>query len=349
MGSDINRQWRVARFPEPGDSISAGNFQWREESVPKAGDGEFLVRTLCLAPGPAQRGYIDPGHQSILEKVNVGDVMRGRGVGQVIESKHEDYAAGDIFVGSLGWQDYSIQKPQGAAFVFSSKKIIRRIRPTEMILGILGQAGVTAFFGVKEHAKVEPGNAFLVSAAAGGVGSVVGQIARIQGASPIVGIASSDEKCAWLCDALGYDQAINYKKENVADRLTELFPNGIDVFFDNVGGEILDEALAHLAFHARVVICGFISTDYAAGPQHGPYNYRHLLYKRATMQGFVFFDYWDRYAEAESALVDWYEQGLLKPAEDIDDGLELMPESLGSLFSGGNRGIKICRVAPDPD
>jgi NADPH-dependent curcumin reductase CurA len=152
-----------------------------------------------------------------------------------------------------------------------------------------------------------------------------------------------------MCDELGYDAAINYHTEAIDERLNELFPQGIDVIFDNVGGEILNTALTHLAFHARVVICGFIATDYTIEPLIGPINYRHLLYKRARMEGFVSFDYWDRYAEAEQALAGWYRNGQLVNSEDVDEGLEKMPDSVASLFTGGNRGVKICRVAPDPE
>ena len=216
-------------------------------------------------------------------------------------------------------------------------------------LGVLGQAGATAYFGLLEAGQLQPGDQVLVSTAAGGVGVAAGQIARIRGASQVVGITGSDEKCRWLVDQLGYDAAINYKSQDVGEQINAYFPDGIDVYFDNVGGDILNQALAHLALHARVVVCGFISTDYAAGPQTGPANYRQLIYKRARMEGFIVFDYWNRFHEAEADLFKWYEQGLLKVADDIDEGLEKMPEALAALFTGGNTGVKICRIAPDPE
>ena len=194
------------------------------------------------------------------------------------------------------------------------------------------------------------GDTVLVTAGAGGIGSVAGQIARIKSAKRVVGTTSTDKKCDWLCNKVGFDAAINYKTENFDERLATLFPDGIDVFFDNVGGEILNIGLTHLAMHARVVICGYISTDYVRGAVNGPINYRYLLARRARMEGFVNFDYWgDQYTEAEKALTDWYRQGLLVNTEDEVGGLENMPDALASLFTGGNTGIKMCRVAPDPD
>ena len=349
MAELINRQWRVARYPRPDEVIGPQHFAWGSEPVPEAADGEFLVRTLCLAPGPAQRGYLEKSHNSFLENLPVGEVMRGRGVGQIIASRHPDYRVGEIFVGSLGWQDYSIQRPRGAEFVFSTKKITHPTRPLSSALGVLGQAGATAYFGLLHVGALKAGDNVLVSAAAGGVGSVAGQIARIRGAKLVVGTAGSDAKCRWLCEELGFHAAINYRTENVAGRLADLFPGGIDVFFDNVGGDILNAGLGQLAMGARVVICGFIASDYAAGAHAGPSNYQRLVYRRARMEGFVVFDYWTRYGEAEQDLRAWHRQDLLKIAEDIDEGLEKMPMSLASLFTGGNTGVKICRVAPDPD
>jgi hypothetical protein len=344
-----NRQWRVARLPRPDEPISASHFEWRVEPAPRPDDGEFLVRTLCLAPVPAQRGYLTPSHNVFLENIATRQVMRGRGVGQVIESRHPDFREGEIFVGSLGWQDYSVQRPRGADFVFSSAKVRQPARPLSTALGILGQAGATAYFGMMEVGKLARGQTVLVSAAAGGIGSVAGQIARINGARLTGGLAGSDDKCRWLTRELGYDVALNYRTENLDQRLGELFPDGIDVFFDNVGGTVLDTALAHLAIHARVVVCGFISTDYAPGKHPGPANYRNIVYRRARMEGFVVFDYWNRWHEATDRLRAWYEAGELQNCEDVTEGLENMPAALASLFRGGNRGIKICRVAPDPE
>jgi NADPH-dependent curcumin reductase CurA len=349
MSTLCNRVWRVARLPEATEPISAELFRLVEEDVPEPGAGEFLVRTLCLAPGPAQRAYLTRGTRSgASDPLRPGDVMRGRGVGQVIRSRSAAFREGDIVVASLGWQDYSVQRERGDDFVFSTRRIEEPLRPFSLALGVLGQAGVTAYFGLLDAAQMRERDAVLVSAAAGGVGSVAGQIARIRGASRVVGVAGTDAKCRWLVEELGFDDAINYRTGDLGQRLAAAFPDGIDVFFDNVGGDVLDEALLHLARGARVLVCGFISTQYAPGPKRGPANYDNLLYRRASMRGYVWFDYWPRYAEAEAALRRWYADGLLHDCEDVDEGIETMPACLASLFSGGNRGIKICRVAPDP-
>ena len=298
--NDRNRQWRVVRYPKPDEMIGADHFDLTSGPVPSPADGEFLVRTICLAPGPAQRGYLDPSQAVFFgAPIPIGDVMRGRGIGEVVASRHPDYSPGEVFVGSLGWQDYSLQRPMGSDFVFSTRKIAAPRSPLSLHLGILGQAGGTGYFGLLEGAHLKTGDNVLISAAAGGVGSVAGQIARIKGANNVIGIAGSEEKCAWLRDTIGYTDAINYKTENLHARLGELFPDGIDVYFDNVGGDTLNIALNHLAMHARIAISGFISTQYSADQPVGPANYRNLLFKRARMQGFVFFDYWDRYEQAE--------------------------------------------------
>ena len=272
--------------------------------------------------------------------------MRGRGIGEVVTSKHPDYAPGEIFVGSLGWQDYSIQQSVGKEFVFSTRKIDRPRQPLSLHMGILGQAGGTAYFGLLEGGQLKAGDNVLISAAAGGVGSAAGQIARLKGAQSVVGIAGTDEKCTWLCDELGYTAAINYKKDDLDKKLADHFPNGIDLYLDSVGGEILNSALAHIAMYGRVAIGGYIATQYNPAAHTGPANYNNLLFKRARMQGFIYFDYWDRYDEAEQVLSGWFDSGDLKDTAYTYDGLEQMPVALAGLFTGKNRGISLCEVIP---
>jgi len=348
MNARRNRQWRVSRYPSAEEPIDEQQFEFVTTTAPEPEQGQFLVRTICLAPGPAQRGYLDKQHADFFANVPVGDVMRGRGIGQIVESRHPEYQVGDLFVGSLGWQDYSLQHPRGAEFVFSTKKILSPVYPLSIELGVLGQAGATAYFGLHEAGQIKPGDNVLVSAAAGGVGSTACQIARLSGANKVVGITGSEDKCEWLRDTLHVDATINYKTDNIGECLNELFPDGIDLFFDNVGGEILNTALEHLAMHARIALCGYIATDYATDPGPGPINYRYLVQKRSRMQGFIVFDYWKRFAEAEMQLRNWYSTGELIDTNDISEGLEAMPSALNSLFTGDNRGVKICRVSPDP-
>ncbi|MGI9330146.1 MAG: NADP-dependent oxidoreductase [Gammaproteobacteria bacterium] len=347
MNALVNRQWRVAAYPAPEEIPRTTHFQWREEPAPEPGPDEFLVRTICLAPGPAQRGYLLPGSSELFPPVELGEVMRGRGVGQIVQSRHPDYAEGEVFVGSLGWQDYSVQRPRGAEFVFSTSRIDQPAQPLSLELGLLGQAGATAYFGLTQAAAIQAGDSVLVSAAAGGVGSMAGQLARIMGARKVVGLAGGPEKCAWLVNELGYHAAIDYRSHDLDEQLAAAFPEGIDVFFDNVGGEILNTALDRLAMGARVALCGFIATNYLKDPACGPINYRRLVEKRARMQGFIVFDFWEQFPATREKLLAWYNAGELLNCQDEAQGLEQMPDCLASLFTGGNCGIKLCRVAPD--
>ena len=319
----------------------------KEEAVPEPQNDEFVLKTIALGTSPAQRSYISKS-LSMHEKIAIADIMRGRGVGVVTASKHPNYNEGEIVVASTGWQDYSLQRPEKEnPNVLSIRKVARPVTPFTTALGILGSAGVTAYFGLLDVGQAEAGNTVVVSAAAGGIGSVVGQIAKIKGCR-VIGIAGGPEKCTWLVNDLNFDEAIDYKKEDVGGRLDALCPGGIDVFFDNVGGDILNTVLARLSLHARVVICGYIATDYSTREDRGPTNYKYLVRKRARMEGFFIFDYRHRFDEAEADLHKWYASGQLLNSEDIDDGLELMPMTLQSLFDGKNKGIKLCRVAPDP-
>ena len=342
----VNRQWIVVKRPRPKQLPDRTHLELRDGAVPVIAEGQFLLRTICLGTSPAQRAYVSGGVMP-QKPVEPGEVMRGRGVGVVVESRHPDYREGDIVVASTGWQDYSLQEPR-EDFVWSVGKVAYPVAPLTTALGILGNAGATAWFGLHEGAQFKPGDSVVITAAAGGVGSVAGQIARLSGAKTVIGITGSDDKASWLRDELGFDAVINYRDEDVASRLAALCPGGIDVCLDNVGGPILDAVLANLAVGARVAIAGFVATEYESEPQSGPINYRNLVAQRATMRGFVVFDYWERYHEAIDQLYQWHCEGLLVNCEDVIEGLENMPEALADLFAGRNRGIRSVRVAPDP-
>jgi NADPH-dependent curcumin reductase CurA len=268
----------------------------------------------------------------------LGEVMRGYGVGEVVESRTEALEPGDLVAGLFGWQRFATMDPAD----------LEKIPPgidAKVALGPLGMTGLTAYFGLLDIGKPKEGETVLVSGAAGAVGSVVGQIGKIKGCR-VIGLAGSDEKCAWIVDELGYDEAINYKSVgDVGAAVASACPDGIDIYFDNVGGEILDAALAQIALRGRVVICGAISVYNATEPPPGPANYIHLLVQRARMEGFIIFDYLDRYREAQAEIGRWMAEGRIKYREHVVRGLENAPQALLMLFDGSNRGKLMVEVS----
>ncbi|MDJ0654684.1 MAG: NADP-dependent oxidoreductase [Xanthomonadales bacterium] len=345
----INRQWRVRRYPAPDEIIGPEHFELTEAPVPEIGPDEFLVRTLVLGTSPAQRGYVDTRKPDL---VPLGKVMRGRGLGVVEASNHPDFAPGDWVNASMGWQEWSVQTLGRGTVqsmdVLSVQKVNRSIRPSELHLGTLGSAAFAALYGLDDLGQLAPGKTVLVSAAAGGVGSMACQIARANGCR-VIGIAGGPAKCGWLTDELGCDAAIDYKNQDLSDELPHHCPDGVDVYFDNVGGEQLNQVLGHLAFGARVVICGYISTQYLPERSPGPANYTQLLGRRARMEGFVIWDHVKRFPEFFERLHGWYLQGKIKAVEEMSPGIESAPDSLRSLFTGANRGIRLTRVSDDPE
>jgi NADPH-dependent curcumin reductase CurA len=330
----VNHQYRLAArpvgLPKPSD------WTYVEQPVAEPGEGEVLVKVAYVSLDPAMRGWMNEG-RSYIPPVGIGEVMRAFAVGEVIASKDPDVAVGEHVGGLLGVQEYAIAHGKG---VF---KVDPSLAPLPVYLGALGMPGVTAYFGLLDIGRPKEGETVLVSGAAGAVGGLVGQIAKLKGARA-VGIAGGPEKCGHLLEDLGFDATIDYKSEDLDAALSKTCPNGVDVYFDNVGGEILDAALAHLARNARVVICGAISQYNNTEPVRGPSNYLSLLVNHASMTGFVMSDYLDRYAEAVSEMAGWLASGQLVSREDIAHGLESFPEVLLRLFSGENTGKLVLEI-----
>lgn len=333
-----NRQWILVKRPV-GD-IDDETLALRTAPVRELEDGECLVRNLYLSLDPTNRIWMSDREQ-YLPPVAIGDVMRGITIGRVVASRNPRLAVGDAVQGVGGWQDYWVA--QGGA---ATKLRDDGNTPLTLYMGLLGMVGCTAYFGMLEIGNPQAGETVVVSAAAGAVGSIAVQLAKMRGAR-VIGIAGTDEKCAWLVEELGIDAAINYRREKVYARLRELAPQGVDVYFDNTGGEILDAVLANLALNARIPLCGLISTYNATGRGTGPANYGAILIKRAMVKGFIILDYQARYGEATSALAGWHAQGKLKYRVDVVEGLESAPRALGRLFDGSNQGKLVVRVAAD--
>lgn len=311
------------------------DFEIVETAVPSPGDGEVLVRNVYLSLDPAMRGWMTD-RKSYIPPVALGAVMRGLTVGEVVESKHDGFAPGDLVSGPVGWQSY------GAVEGKNLDKLPPGT-PLEVALGPLGMTGLTAYFGLLDVGEPKEGETVVVSAAAGAVGSIVGQIARIKGCR-VVGFAGTDDKCQWLVDDLGFDAAINYKTADLDEEIRRTCPKGVDVYFDNVGGEILDTVLRYINMRARVVICGAISQYNATEAVPGPSNYLSLLVNRGRMEGFIIFDYQKRYGEAQAELGKWLAEGKLQFRSDIVDGLKNAPKALLRLFDGSNTGKLMVRV-----
>jgi NADPH-dependent curcumin reductase CurA len=334
MTSTYRRMLLAAR---PEGLVNATNFTLDDTApIPTIEDGEVLVKVRYLSIDPTIRGWLNdaPGY---LPPIGLGEVIRSGGIGEVIASNNDAYPVGATVFGMLGWQEYAVVDANGQLTV-----VPEGVDPT-WVLSVFGITGMTAYFGLLDIGQPQAGDTVVVSGAAGATGSVVGQIAKLVGASRVVGIAGTDEKCAWLTDELGFDAAINYRRENVMVRLSETCPDGIDVFFDNVGGRILDAALAHLAMKARVVICGAIS-QYNSEVTEGPKNYLSLISKRARMEGFLILDYLDRFPEAQLKMFEWVLGGSIQHKEDIVDGLEHAGDALNLLFSGENSGKVIVKI-----
>ncbi len=325
----VNRQFLLAARPL--GLVKEADFEYREVTVPDIKAGEVLIRTTYISLDPSMRGQME-NRADYVAPLEIGDVMRAGGVGVVVRSEHSDYSEGDLVAGTFGMQDYVVADTNHLRL----QKLDPQIDPT-MALGVLGGTGMTAYFGLLELGEPKAGDVVVISGAAGATGSVAGQIAKIKGCT-VIGMAGSSAKCVWLTDDLGFDAAINYKTQDVAGELDRLCPTGINIYFDNVGGEILDICLARIAMNARVVICGGISRYNATGPLPGPKNYFNLVFRRARMEGFIVIDYVPRFAEAAREMQTWIEEGRLKQRATVIEGFKELPRALIKLFEGYNIG-----------
>ena len=338
-----NGQWRLRTRPD--GMVQESDFEYVEEPLGTPGEGQLLVRNLYLAFEPALRGWLNDV-KSYVPPVAIGEVMRASTVGQVVESRHADFSAGDIVTGMLGWQQYAIA--DGEPGVMGRLTKVPADIPPYLVLSALGGTGMTAYFGMLDVGELKEGDTVLVSGAAGATGSVAAQIARIKGAAKVVGIAGGGTKCQWLVDEAGCDAAIDYKSDDVGRRLRQEFPKGVDLFFDNVGGDILDAALLNMAQKGRVVICGGISQYNEKELPPGPRNYMQIVIRRLTVKGFILIDYFGKAQQAMADLGTWVSEGKLNHAEDIQEGIENTPKTFLRLFSGANLGKQLLKVA-DPE
>ena len=326
--SQTNRQVRLAARPSGLPRLA--DWQFTNEAVPDPGPGEFVTEISHLSIDPAMRGWMNAG-ASYVPPVEIGAVMRAGGIGRVTASQHPGFAVGDYVYGTFGVQEYATSDGRGVL-----KLDLSLAEPTAY-LGVLGMTGLTAYFGLLDTGRLKEGDTVVVSGAAGAVGSVAGQIAKIKGCQAI-GIAGGQEKCRLVTEEFGFDEAIDYRLPHLRRTLRELAPGGVDVYFDNVGGEILDDVLTCIAREARIVICGAIS-QYNETQVRGPANYMMLLVARASMTGFLVFDFADRYPEAMAELAGWYQAGRLVARETVvTGGVEDFPETLLKLFEGANTG-----------
>jgi NADPH-dependent curcumin reductase len=331
----VNRQMVLAQRPL--GMADQDTVRLETSAVPEPGPQEALVRVRYLSIDPTIRTWMNdaPGY---LPPIELGQVIRGGGIGEVVQSGTSHYRKGDLVFGMTGWQDFAVAGPHNPMTVLPQDV------PPGAAMSVFGVTGMTAYFGLIEVGSVAEGDTVVVSAAAGATGSVVGQVARIKGAGTVVGVAGSYRKCVWIVDELGFDAAVDYRGEDVATALRRHCPDGIDLYFDNVGGEILDACLGQLAMGARVVVCGAISMYNKAEPPPGPRNYINLLLKRARMQGFLVLDYVDRFPEAQLQMAQWVQEGRVKWSEHVIHGLERSTEALNLLFTGENTGKVIVEL-----
>jgi NADPH-dependent curcumin reductase CurA len=323
---------RITLASRPTGQVQTTDFGSDEVEVPPLQDGEFLLAVEYLSIDPTIRGWMS--YDTYLPKIVKGDVIRSAGAGEVVESRNDRFPVGSRVFGMPGWQTHAVQTggvaiPDGVTY--------------EQALSVFGITGLTAYVGLEDIGKPKPGETVVVSGAAGGVGSIAGQIAKIMGAR-VIGIAGSPEKCRWVVEELGFDDCIDYRAEDVGAGLSRTCPNGIDVYFDNVGGETLNQVLARINDHARIALCGAISQYDSGTPAPGPANLINAIPRRALLKGFIILDHMDRAAEASQAMGKWMAEGRLQVRTHVREGLDSAPSALKDLFSGANIGKTLVRV-----
>lgn len=335
------KQWVLDKRPVVLATVD--DFRLEEVSIPNIADGQALVKTFYLGVAPVMLRYMS--NETEFERpLHIGDVMHGRGVGQIVESKCPAFKVGDIVQTKLGWREYGVIEDDP---YYMTYKMIQTDLRLSYGVGALGMNGFTAVLGMRDIGHVKAGDHVLVSGAAGSVGSMVGFIAKAMGAATVIGIAGGEEKCGLLTDRLGYDAALDYKAPGLYKKIDAHLPDGIDVFFDNIGGELLDEVLGRINRRARIAICGRIS-EYLMLPEHyhRPKNMYHIALKDAKMEGFFIYDHAEQHPEYEKQMATWIRQGKVTPLEDIDEGIEAMPEALISLYKGTRGGTRMVRIDP---
>jgi NADPH-dependent curcumin reductase CurA len=333
-----NRNRQILLRSRPKGAVRRDDFEIKDGPIPDIGDGQALVRNLYLSIDPTIRGWLE--RDTYMPAIEIGAVVRCAGAGVVVKSKNPKWSPGDHVFTLLGWQEYAVLRDGDQANVIPSGIDLKDA------LSLFGITGLTAYFGLTEIGRPVAGETVVVSGAAGATGSIVGQLAKAKGCR-VVGIAGQDSKCRWLTGELGFDAAINYKTEDVGARLTETCPKGIDIYFDNVGGQILNQALARLAMHGRVIICGAISQYTDLEHTVGPSNYINLIARRGRMEGFLVFDYAPRFMEGVMALGALAAEGKMKHKVTVADGLESAPDALNRLFSGDHEGKLLVKVAEE--
>ena len=331
-----NKKWILKERPI--GLVKDSDFELVSEELPAINEGEILIENIYLSFDPTQRSWLNdvPGY---LPPVQIDEVVRSGGIGRVIDSKNPDYKTGDLTFGLVGWQTHCLTKPS----VEDRFRVIPDLLPMPTMLNVMGSTGITAYYGLVELGKPKSGETVLVSGAAGATGSVVVQIAKLKGCH-VIGIAGGKEKCDWL-KSIGADDVIDYKNYDVHKELPKVAKNGIDIYFDNVGGEILETVLELININARVLLCGGISSGYnSTRPADGPNNLFSLIIKRATMQGFLVLDYLPNSEKALEEIATWVLEGKLQHREDIQEGIENCPQTLNRLFTGENKGKQLLKI-----